>query len=329
MIYALSILISNKKITSDTAPGSGAAAKGQEEQTVDHCQYDPVDKDKSSAVVGNHPSEQLYLDHCPHQGLQGCEYAHPRPNRRYLAVVAAAHLEEEQGQQQASIYHQVGNTGPQQPGPHHEYGQVLGLVHTYGVGLGQGQEEIAEEEGEVGAHDDQYDLARFGRQFTSVVLFIRLPLLVIPRRIYMLQRPVVDVLGGHRVSCILLLRRGLVGCDAGRGGERRLIWLVGLLGEKFEDVVVNDNLFEDNFFPAEGAVGFDPEAIDAGLADGVVHGADNEGDIDAAVVGAEADVALVDGPLEFLSDASPHNYLYLSVDDMQDHHLICNRKIIS
>lgn len=101
------------------------------------------------------------------------------------------------------------------------------------------------------------------------------------------------------------------------------------LGQQFEDVVVECHFAEDNFFPAEGAVGFDPEAIDAGLADGVVHCADDEGDVGAAVVGAEADVALVDGPLEFLSDASPHNYLYLSVDDMKDHHLICNRKIIS
>ena len=125
----------------------------------------------------------------------------------------------------------------------------------------------------------------------------------------MLQRPVVYVLVGHRVYTPLLLRGDwlgvLIGGNAGRGRERGL---VGLVGEKFEDVVVDDNLFEEDFFPAEGAVGFDPEAVDAGLADGVVHGADDEGDVGAAVVGAETDVTLVDGPLEFLSDASPHYY---------------------
>ena len=103
---------------------------------MDDSQDDPIDKDKPSAVVGDHPREELYLNHRPNQRLQGREDAHPRPNRRYLAVVAAAHLEEEQGHQQASIYHQVGDAYPQQPGPHHEYGQVLRLVHADGVGLG-------------------------------------------------------------------------------------------------------------------------------------------------------------------------------------------------
>ena len=128
----------------------------------------------------------------------------------------------------------------------------------------------------------------------------------------MLQRPVVDIQAtGHRISSILVLLPGcwlgLVRGDAGRWGQRGL---VGLLGEEFEDVVVDDDLFEDDFFPAEGAVGFDPEAVDATFADCVVHGADDEGDVGGAVVGAEADVALVDGPLEFLSDTSSHNYLY-------------------
>ena len=45
----------------------------------------------------------------------------------------------------------------------------------------------------------------------------------------------------------------------------------------------------------------------------MVHGADDERDVGGSVVGAEADVAFIDGSVEFLTNAVSHQRSFSSI----------------
>lgn len=67
-----------------------------------------------------------------------------------------------------------------------------------------------------------------------------------------------------------------------------------LAGQKLVDIVIDDNLVKPYLLPAEGTVGFMLQADHTLPADGMMHGADNDRLLAAAVVVVEADLALRD-----------------------------------
>jgi len=70
--------------------------------------------------------------------------------------------------------------------------------------------------------------------------------------------------------------------------------LLALVGQQLEDVVIEDDFVHLDGLSAEGTDGSAVETGHALLADGVVHGADDDGPLVAAVVAEVADVAFVD-----------------------------------
>ena len=74
------------------------------------------------------------------------------------------------------------------------------------------------------------------------------------------------------------------------------------MGEELIDVVIDDHLIEADGFPAERADGLGLEEVETLLAEGVVHGADDDGFVGVSIELVETDVTLPEGFVEPLTD---------------------------
>lgn len=177
--------------------------------------------------------------------------------------------------------------------------------------MSQGQVEVKESEGQLKTANDPYDSFVLICHSLVVVLIVSpiWNIVVVAGRIDVLQRTVVYV--ASRTIVV-----GVCGSFLGIGLPRSIVKLfryflttVGfdfLVRKQLIDVVIDHDLVEDDAFSAERTGGFVSHGIDAFFADSVVHAADDEGSIFVAVVGVEADVALVDASFKSIGEAVSH-----------------------